>query len=50
LFSTDEQLVAERRCANWLLTPAANELVAQVLTSVINPLLPEPEDNIAWGE
>lgn len=50
LFSEDERLVAEQRCANWLLTPAANELVAQVLTSVINPLSPEPEDNIAWGE
>ncbi|MGC9969250.1 MAG: hypothetical protein ABSE56_01550 [Bryobacteraceae bacterium] len=50
LFSADEQLVVERRCAEWLSAPAASELVAQVLTEAVNPLLLDPESDIAWGE
>jgi hypothetical protein len=50
LFSADEQSLAERRCAEWLSAPAASELVAQVLTEAVNPLLLEPENDIAWGE
>jgi hypothetical protein len=50
LFSADEQLLAERRCAEWLSAPAASELVAQLLTEAVNPLLREPENDIAWGE
>lgn len=50
LFSAGEQLVAERRCADWFATPAADDLVASVLSRAGNPLLLEPEDDIAWGE
>lgn len=50
LFSAGEQLVAERRCADWFTAPAADDLVAGLLSSAGNPLLREPEDDIAWGE
>ena len=50
LFTHEARSVAARRYAGWLSAPAPGELVAMVLASIGNPLVREPEDDIAWGE
>lgn len=50
LFSADERSEAERRCVEWFSTPPVDELVADLLASAVNPLLIDPENDIACGE
>jgi hypothetical protein len=50
LFTHEVRSVAARRYAGWLSAPAPGDVVAKVLASIGNPVVREPEDDIAWGE